>query len=55
MCTVYDRRFEMCRECRRVTIFHALFDPGMPPQCGYVQYYRRNFSQRLREWLGLKR
>jgi uncharacterized cysteine cluster protein YcgN (CxxCxxCC family) len=51
-CTVYSRRFEMCKQCHRVTILHALFDPGMPRQCGYVQYYRRNFLQRLREWLG---
>lgn len=40
LCTVYDRRFELCGQCRRVTVLHALFDPGMPPQCGYVKRYR---------------
>lgn len=40
LCTVYDERFTVCRQCRRVTIFHALFDPGMPPDCAYVKRYR---------------
>ena len=41
LCTVYDRRFKTCRECRKVTIFHALFSPFMPESCGYVRHYRR--------------
>ena len=39
-CTVYDRRFEVNPECRKVTIFHAKFDRLMPPTCGYVRTYR---------------
>jgi hypothetical protein len=40
-CTVYDRRFELNPECRKVTILHAKFDRLMPPTCGYVTAYRR--------------
>jgi hypothetical protein len=41
LCTVYDRRFELNPDCRKVTIFNAKFDRLMPPTCGYVRAYRR--------------
>ncbi len=40
-CTVYERRFEVNPDCRKVTIFHAKYDRLMPPTCGYVRAYRR--------------
>jgi uncharacterized cysteine cluster protein YcgN (CxxCxxCC family) len=40
LCTVYDRRFRECAECRKMTIFHALFAAYLPDQCGYVRRYR---------------
>ncbi len=39
-CSVYDRRFSVCKECRKVTIFHALFDGYMPKSCAYVRRFR---------------
>ncbi|MEM5947906.1 hypothetical protein WKV44_05055 [Spirochaetia bacterium 38H-sp] len=40
LCTVYERRFEVCKTCRKVNIFHALFARHMPPDCAYVSFYR---------------
>ncbi len=40
LCTVYGRRFSVCKDCRKVTIFHALFDRYMPESCAYVQRFR---------------
>ena len=45
LCTVYDYRFKVCPECRKVTIFHALFSRYLPDSCGYVQAYRRGQSR----------
>ncbi len=39
-CTVYEYRFQACSYCAKVRLFHALFDPTMPPDCGYVRRYR---------------
>ena len=39
-CTVYERRFSACPQCRPMTILHALFVPWLPAQCGYVQRFR---------------
>lgn len=39
-CTVYEKRFRTCPECRRMTIFHAMFVPWLPESCGYVRHYR---------------
>jgi len=46
LCTVYESRFKECPECRKVTLFHALFSPYLPPTCGYVRRFRfwRNLS-----------
>jgi uncharacterized cysteine cluster protein YcgN (CxxCxxCC family) len=41
LCTVYERRFELNPDCRKVTILHAKFDRLMPPTCAYVRAYRR--------------
>ena len=40
LCTVYDKRFEECAECRQVTILHALFSRYLPDDCGYVEKFR---------------
>ncbi len=40
LCTVYDRRFQECAECRKMTIFHALFASYLPEGCGYVRRFR---------------
>ena len=40
LCTVYDTRLKTCKECRQVTVFHALFSPYLPNSCGYVQTFR---------------
>ena len=39
-CNVYSRRFQVYPSCGKVTIFHAIFDPWMPPDCAYVQRFR---------------
>jgi uncharacterized protein len=39
-CTVYERRFAACPQCKPMTIFHALFVHWLPESCGYVQHYR---------------
>ena len=38
-CTVYTERFKACRECQKLTIFHALFAIYLPDTCGYVEKY----------------
>lgn len=41
LCYVYEDRFEMNPECRKVTIYNAKFDRLMPQTCGYVRAYRK--------------
>jgi uncharacterized cysteine cluster protein YcgN (CxxCxxCC family) len=41
LCTVYEKRFSACHECRKMTIVHALFAPYLPATCGYVRRFRR--------------
>ncbi len=40
LCLIYKDRFKICKECRKVTMFHVLFSRYMPETCGYVQKYR---------------
>ena len=40
-CRVYEVRFRACPECRRMTIFHALFSRFLPAGCGYVRAFRK--------------
>jgi len=40
LCSVYEERFRVCRDCKKLTILHALFSPYLPEDCGYVQAYR---------------
>ena len=47
LCTVYENRFAVCAQCRRMTLIHALFVKWLPPSCGYVQRYRRAGKRRL--------
>ncbi|MBN1834216.1 MAG: YkgJ family cysteine cluster protein [Spirochaetales bacterium] len=43
LCTVYQERFTMCRDCKKLTVFHALFSPYLPADCGYVQAFRLRY------------
>jgi hypothetical protein len=47
-CTVYHRRFRVCRYCAKVTILHALFSRALPASCGYVEHYRPRYAARRR-------
>jgi hypothetical protein len=40
LCTVYEKRFRACPECRKMTIAHALLAPYLPSTCGYVRRFR---------------
>jgi len=40
-CTVYERRFRVCPDCRRMTLLHAMFTSWLPAGCGYVRAYRK--------------
>lgn len=40
-CTVYDERFRLCKECKKITPIMAMFSPALPDVCGYVQEMRR--------------
>jgi len=45
LCSVYENRFKVCRDCGRLTVFHALFAGYLPRDCAYVekfQKWRRN-------------
>jgi hypothetical protein len=39
-CTVYENRLETCPQCRKMTLWHALFVRWLPESCGYVRRYR---------------
>ena len=39
-CNIYMDRFKLNKDCRKVTIFTALFNPYLPGDCGYVQKFR---------------
>ncbi len=39
-CSVYNERFIICKNCEKVTMFHALFSRYLPESCGYVKKYR---------------
>lgn len=41
LCTVYESRLSTCANCKRLTIFHALFSPYLPDDCGYVEKFRK--------------
>ena len=47
VCTVYPNRFRVCPQCRKMTIFHALFTSYLPLSCGYVERFRiwRRFAR----------
>lgn len=40
-CAVYEQRFRACPDCKRMTLYHALFTPWLPDDCGYVRAFRR--------------
>lgn len=40
-CTVYENRFKICKDCSRLGARHALFARWLPPDCGYVETFRK--------------
>jgi uncharacterized protein len=40
LCTVYEKRFAVCPQCRGMTLRHAMFVRWLPESCGYVRRYR---------------
>jgi uncharacterized cysteine cluster protein YcgN (CxxCxxCC family) len=40
LCTVYENRFKLCPQCRRMTLRHAMFVRWLPESCGYVRRFR---------------
>jgi hypothetical protein len=48
-CTIYHNRFRKCSHCAKVRLYHALFSPYMPPDCGYVEHYRF-WKREKEEW-----
>ena len=40
LCTEYNQRFKVCRDCGRLTLFHALFAGYLPRDCAYVKKFR---------------
>ncbi|MCL2792870.1 MAG: hypothetical protein FWD87_07240 [Spirochaetaceae bacterium] len=41
LCFVYEERFKICPECKKMTIFEALFEDFLPITCGYVKFFRK--------------
>ncbi len=39
-CTVYENRFDVCAQCNRVTLRHALFADHLPEGCAYTRLFR---------------
>ncbi|OQY32807.1 MAG: hypothetical protein B6241_09830 [Spirochaetaceae bacterium 4572_59] len=52
-CNVYVNRFNACKECRKITLWTALFSPALPPDCGYVENVRNKIRPRFKQghWL----
>ncbi len=40
LCEVYDKRFQVCPECKRVTLRRAASKYYLPPQCAYRRLFR---------------
>jgi len=47
-CRVYDHRFRVSTDCRKMTIFHAKFSRYLPETCGYVEHYRKGVRKKKR-------
>jgi len=41
LCMVYETRFKVCRDCRKVTLSRAMFSSLLPAECAYVKRYRK--------------
>lgn len=39
-CTIYDTRFLENKNCKKLTLYQALFNPYLPSSCGYVKKIR---------------
>jgi uncharacterized cysteine cluster protein YcgN (CxxCxxCC family) len=39
-CTVYENRFAVCKDCKKLRFYHALFASYLPANCGYVERFR---------------
>jgi len=41
LCFIYEKRFKICKSCKKMTIFKALFADFLPGNCGYVYFFRK--------------
>jgi hypothetical protein len=41
LCMVYEKRFKVCPDCKKVTLFRAMFSSLLPAECAYVNRYRK--------------
>lgn len=41
ICSVYENRFKVCKECRKVNLFRAMFASYLPSCCAYVKWAKR--------------
>ena len=41
LCMVYETRFKVCPDCKKVNLLRALFSSLLPAECAYVQRYRK--------------
>ena len=50
LCFIYEKRFKICRECKKMTIFRALSGEFLPDNCGYVNFLRKKlFFKRIKK------
>ena len=40
-CMVFESRFKMCPDCRKMTVLHPFFCSYLPDTCGYVEFFRK--------------
>jgi uncharacterized protein len=40
LCMVYEKRFKVCPDCKKVTLSRARFSSLLPAECAYVRRYR---------------
>lgn len=44
-CTIYEERFKLEKNCKKVNLFRVIFSPYIPPTCSYLKkfHYLRLF------------
>ncbi len=55
-CMVYERRFEFCRECKKMNILHPFTCSYLPDTCGYVEFFKKGgWFKYLKSFFSVKR